>query len=145
MTPEVKGHVYKLVDKYVKCMCKKFRRIIMNISWSRHFKSYDFILNDFIDKFFGHQMNSEVKGHLNKVMDKSLKYLYKNFRKNIMNYSWYRSFKSYDFILNDFIYKYFRKGHTLNNFFWTFNDLWCQRSFLENCGQFCEIHVQQFS
>ena len=66
---------------------------------------------------FGHSMTSEVKGHLNKVMDKSLKYLYKNFRKNIMNYSWYRSFKSYDFILNDFIEKNVCKGHSFNNFF----------------------------
>ena len=34
--------------------------------------------------FFGHIMASEVKGHLNKVVDNPVKCMYKNFRKNIM-------------------------------------------------------------
>ena len=151
LTSEVKGHVYKVVNNYVKCMCKKFRKSIINYSWSRSFKSYDFILNEFMSKnfnkghtfnnFFGHSMTSEVKGHFYKVVDNYVTCMSKNFRKNIMNYSWYRSFKSYDFILNDFIDKNFRKGHTLNNFFRTLNGLWGQRSLLQSCWQLCKMHV----
>ena len=89
MTPEVKGHVYKLVDKYVKCMCKKFRKNIMNNAWSRSFKSYDFMLNEFMDKnfnkghtlnnFFEHSMTSEVKSHFYKIVDNYVKVNFKLF------------------------------------------------------------------
>ena len=56
MASEVKGHFYKVVDNYVKCLCKKFRKNIIDYSWSRSFESYDFKLDDFIDKNF-------CKGH----------------------------------------------------------------------------------
>ena len=50
-------------------------------------------------------MTSGVKDHLIKVLDISVKYMYKNFRRNIMSGSGVRSFQSYNFILNDFIEK----------------------------------------
>ena len=89
MTSGVKDHLIKVLDNSVKYMYKNFRRNIMSGSGVRSFQSYNFILNDFIEKnvrkghsfhiFFGHSMTSEVEGHLNKVVDKSVKYLYKNF------------------------------------------------------------------
>ena len=118
MASAVKGHVYKVVKKFV-----KISWIIHDLEASKVMISY--WMNSWIKIsikvihstiFFGHSMTSEVKGHFYKVVDNYVKCMCKKFRKNIMNYSWYRSFESYDFILNDFIDKYFRKGHTLNNF-----------------------------
>ena len=98
----------------------------------------------FWQSFFGCLVTSEVKGQFYKVIDNAAKYMYKNFRKNIITCSWIRTFLSYDFILNDFMDKNFRKVHTfLTIFFWLFSDLWGQRSFFQSCGQFCEKCVQK--
>ena len=53
--------------------------------------------------FFGLLETSEVKSQFYKVVDNSVKYMYKNFRKNIITGSWDISFQSYDFVLNDYI------------------------------------------
>ena len=73
MTSEVKGHFYEIVENPLKCMYKTSHKNIMTSSRFRSFNSYDFILNDFIDKnlfkgytfnhLSGHSMTSEVKGH----------------------------------------------------------------------------------
>ena len=116
--------------------------------------------------FFGHSATSEVKGQFYKVMDNSAKYMYKTFRKSIITGSWIRTFLCYDLILNDFMDKNFCKGQifwqfffgclvtsgqkltfkgrTYNYYFRVFNDLRGQRRSLESCGQFSEVHVQEF-
>ena len=78
-----------------------------------------------LTSFFGYSATSEVKDQFYKVMDNATKYMYKNLRKNIITGSWIRTFLSYNLILNDFMDKNFRKGHTfLTIFFWLFSDLW---------------------
>ena len=57
-------------------------------------------------------MTSEVKGHFHIVVENPLKCIYKTFHKNIMTNSRFRSFESFDLILNDFLDKNFCKDHT---------------------------------
>ena len=50
-------------------------------------------------------MTSDFKGHFDKVVGNPVKYMYKNFRKNIICGSWDISFQSCDFMLNDLVDK----------------------------------------
>ena len=50
-------------------------------------------------------MTSDFKGHFDKVVGNPVKYMYKNFRKNIISGSWDISFQSCDFMLNDLVDK----------------------------------------
>ena len=66
---------------------KIFSKNIMTSSRFRSFDTYDFLLNDFIDKnlfkghtfknFSGHSMTSEVKGHFYIVVDNPVKFINK--------------------------------------------------------------------
>ena len=94
----LKDQFYKVMDNPAKYMYKNFRKNIITGSWIRSVLSYDFILNDFMDKnfrksrtiwqIFGHLTTSEVKGHIYKVVENPLKYRYTNFCQNIKTGSW---------------------------------------------------------
>ena len=78
---------YEVVENPLKCMYKTYHKNIMTGSRFRSSESFDFILNDFIDRnfhkdhtlnsFYGHSMTFEVKGHLYRVVDNPVKYIYK--------------------------------------------------------------------
>ena len=83
---------------------KKFPRYIMTGSCIRFFQIYNFKLNNFKDImsvkvifllfFFWLSMTSEIKYHFYKVVDNLVECMYKDFQKNIMTDSWFRSLKS---------------------------------------------------
>ena len=138
MTSEVKGHFYKVDDNYVKCMCKFF----VKISWIIHdlealkvtisYWMNSWVLLKISVKVIHQTIFSDIQWLLmwKVIFTKLLIIVWNACVKFFVKISWIilwsRSFKNYDFILNDFIDKNFRKGHTLNNFFRTFNDLWGQ-------------------
>ena len=93
MTSEVKGHLNRDIENPMKYMYKNFQKNIMSGWWVRTFQSYNFILNDSIEKFskgnsfnifFGHSMTSEVKGHIYKVVDKPLNFMHTKFCTDIL-------------------------------------------------------------
>ena len=106
MTSGVKDPLIKVVDNSAKFMHKNVLKNIMTGSWVKTFQSYNFILNDFIDKMsvkvILFQKISVIQWPLGSkiILDNSVKYMYKKFHKNIMTDSFVRTFQSYNFILN---------------------------------------------
>ena len=97
MTSEVNDHFYKDEDHVVNYMHKNFRNDIWAGLRMRRFQSYEFKWYVLIAKlfrpskvncltiFFGHSMTFEVKDHFYKNGDNLVKYVHKNFRKDIWN------------------------------------------------------------
>ena len=97
----------------------------------------------FLNFFFGHSMTS-----LSKVMfTKLLTIMWNLCIKNFIKISWIiHDLEASKFMISYWMISVFKnenflKGHTLNKFFQTFNDLWGQRLFSQSCWQSCKMHV----